>query len=309
MSVEKKLKEATGLIDAKKYDEARRVLEKINHPAVKPLLVTLNQIAPPTRKRKRNWISYVLLGLVGACGCSFVISVFSPDNMARVSLTQTARVIAQVEISTDVASMTNTRSLETISTSLPSSTPTIRPTTSIIPTRAVTPTSPPPTESVMLPTPTFEPSPAIVVIDQATYYVRRGANLRSCPERNCEAVVQVLEGTRLEVDAYVTGEAVENGNPIWYRVIYRGQSLYIYSSLVTTTPPRPTEIPALQISTPVLGFTGQQSSGSPYTCNGSDDLSCDDFSSSRSATAHLLQCGTDEDKLDQNNNGVACESN
>ncbi|MBE0689354.1 MAG: hypothetical protein IH587_04450, partial [Anaerolineae bacterium] len=47
---------------------------------------------------------------------------------------------------------------------------------------------------------------------------------------------------------------------------------------------------------------------SPYTCNGIDDLNCDDFSSVEEANAHLFLCGVDEDRLDQGGiEGVACE--
>ncbi len=46
---------------------------------------------------------------------------------------------------------------------------------------------------------------------------------------------------------------------------------------------------------------------SPYTCNGVDDLNCDAFNDPRQAQAHMLMCG-DEDDLDGNENGQACEN-
>jgi hypothetical protein len=48
-----------------------------------------------------------------------------------------------------------------------------------------------------------------------------------------------------------------------------------------------------------------------FTCNGIDDLNCSDFNfDTVAATLHLQQCGveTDEDNLDGNNNGQACEA-
>lgn len=54
---------------------------------------------------------------------------------------------------------------------------------------------------------------------------------------------------------------------------------------------------------------GAQSKAAPAAavCNGVDDLNCDDFGSSAAAGAHLAQCG-DEDRLDQDGDGRACES-
>lgn len=46
---------------------------------------------------------------------------------------------------------------------------------------------------------------------------------------------------------------------------------------------------------------------SPFACNGVNDLNCEDFDrSGRDAQAHLEQCG-DEDDLDRDNDGLACE--
>jgi hypothetical protein len=46
---------------------------------------------------------------------------------------------------------------------------------------------------------------------------------------------------------------------------------------------------------------------SPFGCNQIDDLNCSDFYAvGQSANAHLAQCG-DEDRLDQDGDGRACE--
>jgi hypothetical protein len=46
---------------------------------------------------------------------------------------------------------------------------------------------------------------------------------------------------------------------------------------------------------------------SPYTCNGVDDLNCADFPrDGRNAQAHLEMCGN-EDRLDGEGDGLACE--
>jgi len=46
---------------------------------------------------------------------------------------------------------------------------------------------------------------------------------------------------------------------------------------------------------------------SPYTCNGVDDLNCSDFPRDGvQAQAHLAMCGN-EDRLDGDGDGLACE--
>lgn len=69
-------------------------------------------------------------------------------------------------------------------------------------------------------------------------------------------------------------------------------------SAATVIPVFPTAAPAAM---PVTG------GGSRYTCNAVNDLNCSNFTSQAEAQAHLLTCG-DEDRLDGDNNGAACES-
>lgn len=68
--------------------------------------------------------------------------------------------------------------------------------------------------------------------------------------------------------------------------------------------PMPTITPTRMISTPVPQPTAAPVSR--YTCNGVDDLNCSDFSGPWEAQRHLEACG-DEDRLDRDRDGLACE--
>lgn len=55
MTQDTALKEAQALLKAKRYDEARKLLKKINHPTAEKWLAQLEQIAPlPVAKRSQS---------------------------------------------------------------------------------------------------------------------------------------------------------------------------------------------------------------------------------------------------------------
>lgn len=72
------------------------------------------------------------------------------------------------------------------------------------------------------------------------------------------------------------------------------------------TMPRATRTPMLQSTQPPKPVIAPES---PFGCNQQDDLNCSDFRAiGQNANAHLAQCG-DEDRLDQDGDGRACELN
>jgi hypothetical protein len=77
-------------------------------------------------------------------------------------------------------------------------------------------------------------------------------------------------------------------------------------SATMTDTPRATRTPMLQSTQPPKPVIAPQS---PFGCNQQDDLNCSDFRAiGQNANAHLAQCG-DEDNLDGDGDGRACESN
>ena len=73
-----------------------------------------------------------------------------------------------------------------------------------------------------------------------------------------------------------------------------------------TNTPRATSTPRLQSTQPPKPVIAPQS---PFGCNQQDDLNCSDFRAvGQNANAHLAQCG-DEDNLDGDGDGRACELN
>lgn len=139
-------------------------------------------------------------------------------------------------------------------------------------------------------TPAFTPEFGLAM-DMApiSMYAQGEVVLRVCPSRECASVGSIPDGAALLVDGIINGEAVSAGNAIWYRSTMGSAPVYVYSEIVTD---RPTAVAPISTA------------ASPYACNGVDDLNCSDFSAG--AQAHLLMCG-DEDLLDADRDGVACE--
>jgi hypothetical protein len=128
--------------------------------------------------------------------------------------------------------------------------------------------------------------------------------LRDCPARTCESLRAARSDEALAVNAAANGEAVEDGNLVWYRV-GRG---WVYSGVVSERAMTSIDDMASAVdgAAPVSVPVGIPAS-SPYACNGINDLNCADFSAGgASAQRHLLTCG-DEDALDRDGDGLACE--
>lgn len=146
------------------------------------------------------------------------------------------------------------------------------------------------------------------------YYTLRAARVRSCASTFCARLGSIPGNTRIQVAGSVEGKKW-NGSTLWYQITFDGQTGYIHSSLLTTLEPgrlitpgaptlAPVSIPSYLINPPIV----LTSAPSPYTCNRIDDLNCSHFANQREANAHLQQCPLDEDFLDADKNGLACEA-
>jgi hypothetical protein len=166
------------------------------------------------------------------------------------------------------------------------------------------------------PAPTDEPDPTDVPTEAPTIAARRdtyyavgsGANLRSNPNTEGSPVEQIAVGGQIVIVGEARGQVVE-GSDLWYLVDYEGQQLYVHSSVVSASAPaaapvvvQPANPPGGQPMNPV-----SPAPVSPFGCNGIDDLNCSDFRAiGQNANAHLAACG-DEDNLDGEDDGRACE--
>lgn len=149
------------------------------------------------------------------------------------------------------------------------------------------------------------PAADVEPVETMLIYAQGSVNVRECARRDCAVVGPLMDGEAVTATGMVGGEEVTAGNVVWYQVEYFGRTGYVYSEFVSQQPPtrmptaRPTSAPILISTRPPVQ--------SPYTCNGIDDLNCDDFArDGHSAQAHLLMCGN-EDVLDGDGDGRACE--
>lgn len=114
------------------------------------------------------------------------------------------------------------------------------------------------------------------------------------PERaagiDCEALLDV--DIALEADEYRVNALLRSGVVVDGRMMEVTRTATAAPTLVNIAPF------AAPAATPLR---------SPFTCNGIDDLNCGDFNArGLDARGHLAQCG-DEDDLDRDGDGMACE--
>ena len=170
-----------------------------------------------------------------------------------------------------------------------------------------------------------------VTAQNGTYYTLRAARVRSCASTFCDHLGSIQANTAVQVAGSVEGQKW-SGSRIWYQVTFQDLSGFVHSSLLTTleplrlfTPGAPTPAPidirpylvgpALIVTnapvTATLTLVPGLTSTPPilqYACNSLDDLNCDAFNGdANAATLHLQQCGYDEDNLDADHDGIACE--
>jgi hypothetical protein len=183
---------------------------------------------------------------------------------------------------------------------LPTAAPTIPLTPSPTPTERNTPL---PTSTLTArPTdlPTLTPIPVTDTPD-TTYYATTGVNLRLCPwaTDECAPQAQLAAGDRVRVTGVAWGESI-GASAVWFQVMHRGQSLYAHSSVLSENAP-------VQAA-PIIPTSAPVANTDPFGCNGINDLDCRDFNAlGINANAHLAQCG-DEDHLDGDGDGRACEN-
>lgn len=92
----------------------------------------------------------------------------------------------------------------------------------------------------------------VLTVPDRDYWATNGINVRACPSTSCNAIGRVNQGTRLTVNGWAEGEAVNSGNKVWYRVQYGGGYGFVYSGVVTDRAPvvAPTAAPQVQQSVP-----------------------------------------------------------
>lgn len=143
-----------------------------------------------------------------------------------------------------------------------------------------------------------------------TFYTLGRANVRECARLDCVVLGQFGAGEAVSVTGETTGESVGDGSALWYQVDYSGREGYIYGGLLSANPISPAPQSAEGQSIAPVGQVGQSFSSSRralLTCNRQDNLSCSDFGNVAQAQFHLNMCG-DEDNLDTDDDGFACEA-
>lgn len=173
---------------------------------------------------------------------------------------------------------------------------------------------------------TSTPRPTRTPAAQTYYVTGNTINARSCPRTNCEIVTTFSRGASIRVLGSETGTSV-SGSTTWYRARYRGQDIYVHSSLVSRTRPsssslvqptratsnttssttiQPTTVPAAPVA-PVIPPTENVSVAPPaasYSCSCSK--TCTQMASCDEAYFQLNQCGCGQ--RDSDGDGVPCES-
>lgn len=226
-----KFAEAKKLIDAKRYVEARALLEEIDHPTAREWLAKLDKITPEKRKRKAK---------PAAKGRS---------NRRRDGLLILIGVIIVAAIFNQPSSRNSSR--QTAATARPTTANVQRAATAV---NTIAPTRIPPSQEPEL----------VSEMSATTLYAQGAVNVRSCPETSCERVGTMENGSTAITDGVVDGEGVNAGNRTWYRVTFNGQLGYVYSAYVSFTAPMSANSPQQSVSQPpaASGFT------CPSNCDG-----------------------------------------
>jgi hypothetical protein len=111
------------------------------------------------------------------------------------------------------------------------------------PTDITEPTSHTTSEASVDSQPTIAPTVSTIVaspVGNQTYYVIISANLRPCPyvTNDCAVTESLSKGTSLAVTGEVNGDTFQSST-LWYSLERNRQTVYVHSSLVSTTPPAP----------------------------------------------------------------------
>jgi hypothetical protein len=187
--------------------------------------------------------------------------------------------------------------------------------TSVIQNRTIVPTRTP------SPFPTVAPQPQLT-----TYTVTSNANLRGCPRTDCDVVGTVSLGQQLNVIGSEQGESFR-ASTVWYIVQRTSGTAYLHSSLaragtaVPAPPPARTQAPPAAVAPPanvpntsvppadqqLVSTPTAQPAAPQWSCSG-DIYNCSDFNNRNDLMSYFNACPGDPSRLDQNNDGVPCES-
>lgn len=142
--------------------------------------------------------------------------------------------------------------------------------------------------------------PPVVAMQPQVIYIRSAANLRACASRDCEPAVQLPEGATVTATGTTQGEVIDGVNALWYRVDYVGRELYVYSQLISLSPP--TSVPVFvspPTSAPIIAPPPISLGSCPSLSATCSELTCEQ------AYACLAAGNT---RLDRDHDGIPCES-
>ncbi|MDX1990954.1 MAG: SH3 domain-containing protein [bacterium] len=152
--------------------------------------------------------------------------------------------------------------------------------------------------------------PILTMPAPITYYAASGgANIRSRPDLQGQQLIQIAAGQPIEVVGTARGEAVNGGPSLWYVVRWNGQTAYVYSQVVSANAPanpapmvQPPAQQAPVVVQPISPAPAQQ-----WVCTG-DVYNCGNFQDRTTLMSYFLTCPGDPSKLDENGDGIPCES-
>ncbi|MFN8450279.1 MAG: hypothetical protein U0521_17255 [Anaerolineae bacterium] len=134
--------------------------------------------------------------------------------------------------------------------------------------------TPSPTITLTL-TPTNAPPP-VVAMQPQVIYIRSTADLRGCASRDCGPAAQLPEGATLMATGTTQGEAIDGVNALWYRVDYSGRELYVYSQLISLSPPTPVPVAVSPpTSAPIIAPPPVSLGSCPSLSASCSELTCD----------------------------------
>lgn len=260
---------AQELIREKRYDEARKLLEGVDHPKAREWLGKLDALTPgpPASGRRGKWRrSGCLLALIcGVLGIGMAAVGQQGGGGRSLAPAQPAR--------TESAA------------------------------RATAPVTP---SATITETATMTKTP--IATTRPRGYVHRDDYGDAWPFTVDDGIVDCEPGDRIVFRVGRITYAVNGLAQSWAE-----QEGYADIRPIWRDDPKG-QLPKVSIHSIILlgmelcrGTQSKVEPGRAAMCNGIDDLDCSDFSSSREANAHLAQCG-DEDRLDRDGDGQACES-
>lgn len=225
---------AKAHIVRKEYIEAREILKSIDHPTARDWERKLDQIDPITNLPPPIGMPpdipppRIESAFKPTTGCLIIVAI-----MALVYLAWPNKPLAPAA-SLNTATPSPTATSSATPTLTPSATMTFTPTATATFTQTPTPTA------TYTASPTATNTPKFMAIDDVTYYSVSTVNLRSCPSTDCYMIENLPANTAVIVTGMIEGEALDPGNPNWYRIRHSEDEEYAYSKYFTLV--RPTQI-------------------------------------------------------------------